>query len=311
MAAERMRGWLFATLILSLLGLLTRLPPAGQALQKPQMRIVSMAPSNTELLYSIGAGDLLVGICNQCNYPQACKSLPVVGTFVSPNIERLASRAPNTVVLVSGQEPLAGLLAHNGFHTVILNNNKLKQISQNILELGQLSGKTQQAAGLSAALSKSLSSLQKIISQARVLPHVFYCVWPEPLMTAGNQSFLNDVITACGGINIAASLAAAYPHYSLEKLVLADPEIIIFPHQNGNLSFLQKQPWSNLRAAKAGKVFPVPAEMEDKLSRPTLRIVEGLYWLSLKLHPELSRQLDNWVRQSRVDLNLPLQQPDK
>jgi ABC-type Fe3+-hydroxamate transport system substrate-binding protein len=125
---------------------------------------------------------------------------------------------------------------------------------------------------------------------------VFYCVWPEPLLTIGQGSYLTDVITACGGTSISSNLTADYPHFSIEKMMLSNPDVIIFPNECKDHSFLKKHPWVTLKAVKTNKVFFLPAAADDGLARPTLRLKKGMLWLSLKIHPELSAQLENWYR---------------
>ena len=158
-------------------------------------RIISFAPSNTELLFSVGGGDRLFGVCTYCDYPPQVKTREKVGTFVSANLERLARLKPDTIVLVSGQEGLASQLKHNGFKVQVLANNHLKDIGANLRVLGQMTGRDMQANAAAAAFDNSLGRLQAVLAAAHAHPKVFYCVWPQPLLTVGNSSFLNDVIT--------------------------------------------------------------------------------------------------------------------
>ncbi|HNG21705.1 MAG TPA: helical backbone metal receptor, partial [Candidatus Obscuribacter sp.] len=180
-------------------------PPAtGRAsqsnakVQDRPIRLVSLAPSNTELLAALGAADHLVGVCTYCDYPQQISSITRVGTFVSANLERLARLKPDAVLLVSGQEHLEAILKHNNFKTLVLKNNHLNDIGLNIKELARLVGKEGKGEALAKNLEDSLNSFHNIIGSANRKPRVFYCVWPKPLMTVGKSSFLDGVITACG-----------------------------------------------------------------------------------------------------------------
>ncbi|HEY9719640.1 MAG TPA: helical backbone metal receptor [Trichormus sp.] len=260
----------------------------------PANRIVSFAPSNTELLFSIGSGNRLLGVCTYCDYPKEAAAREKVGTFVSANMERLARLKPDTIVLVSGQEGLASQLKHNGFNVRLLVNNRLSDIGANLRVLGQMTGRPSDADAIAAAFEKSLNSLHVLIASAHTQPKIFYCVWPQPLITVGNSSFLNDVITACGGTNVAANLSAGYPQFSAEKLLVSNPSIVVLPFESEKQNVLSRAPWTSLSAVKSHHYFYLPETDKNLLMRPTLRIIDGMEWLSERLHPEIKTQLQKW-----------------
>jgi len=263
-----------------------------------------MAPSNTELLCSIGAESDLVGVCTFCDYPADVTGIEKVGTFVSANLERLSSLKPDYVLLVSGQEMLCSQIKHNHFQTVILDNTHLQNIGKNLQKLGQLTGKIKEAAAAADNFDLALNALGTILQPGKTpgaplgkpKPTVFYCVWPQPLMTAGRDCFLNEVITACGGINIAGNVAASYPRYSMEQLVLENPDVLILPYEARGQSFLTRAPWTMLKAVKEKRMFFLPDQKHDMLSRPTLRVLNGMGWLASVLHPELAGELEAWQK---------------
>lgn len=258
---------------------------------KKRLKIVSLAPSNTELLCSVGARNEITGVCAFCDYPGDLQGVDKVGTFVSANIERLARLKPDLILLVSGQEQLADKLKHHHFRTIILDNSNLSDISANLKQLGKLSG--HQADGEKAAQSfeEKLAAMTKIIRRSSGEPRVFYCVWPHPLMTVGKKSFLDQLITTCGGINVAGELNAAYPTFSLERLVLSNPDVIILPFEARGQNFIGQAPWNKLKAVKEKRVYYLPDTKNDMLSRPTMRVLKGIQWLAEVLHPELATQL--------------------
>jgi iron complex transport system substrate-binding protein len=260
----------------------------------PANRIVSFAPSNTELLFSIGSGNRLLGVCTYCDYPKEAAAREKVGTFVSANMERLARLKPDTIVLVSGQEGLASQLKHNAFNVRLLVNNRLSDIGANLRVLGQMTGRPSDADAIAAAFDKSLNSLHVLIASAHTQPKIFYCVWPQPLITVGNSSFLNDVITACGGTNVAANLSAGYPQFSAEKLLVSNPSIVVLPFESEKQNVLSRAPWTSLSAVKSHHYFYLPETDKNLLMRPTLRIIDGMEWLSERLHPEIKTQLQKW-----------------
>ena len=268
------------------------------------LRVISLAPSNTELLCSIGAGSDIIGVCTFCDYPQAVTGIKKVGTFVSVNLERISGLKPDYVLLVSGQEMLSSQLKHNHFKTMLLDNTHLQNIGKNVQKLGQLTGKIKEAEAAAQNFDLSLNALSTVLqskttsgaSPAKAKPTVFYCVWPQPLMTAGRDCFLNEVITACGGINIAGDVAASYPRYSMEQLVLKNPDVLILPYEARGQSFLGRDPWTMLKAVKEKRLFFLPDQKHDMLSRPTLRVLSGMAWLASILHPELEGPITAWQK---------------
>ncbi len=262
-------------------------------------KIVSLAPSNTELIYSLGAQDRLVGVSSFCNYPEKAKSKPRVGSFISVNWERLAKSKPDLVLLVSGQEPLKSQLEKHKIGSMILNNSSLNDIGINLEKIGAVSGCPDRAQKLSLAYRKSLDQLSKVL-ESEAKPTIFYCIWPKPVMTVGGASFLNDVITKCGGINVASGVPAAYPKYGPEKVLAANPDIVVLPFESRNTSLITKPPWSLLKAAKKKRVFYLPSPDHDYLARPTLRIFQGLANLAGQLHPRKAKELESWLKQAEA-----------
>ncbi len=274
-----------------------RTPAAARTSQSPS--IVSLAPSNTELLIEAGAVDAIAGVCSNCpqvlpNGKEQLKDKPITGTFTSVNLERLTRLKPDVVLLVSGQEAISSLLGKRGFKVVLLNNDKLSDIAANLRQIGELSGAKKAADEKATRFEHALQQLAALLKSAPTRPKVFYCIWPQPLLTIGSRSFLNEVITTCGGVNIASNLPQSYPHYSAEHLILADPDVIVLPYEAKDLSLFKRFPWNKLRAVKENRLFYLPAPKDDMLARPTMGVLEGLYWLTIKIHPELKSKLGDW-----------------
>lgn len=264
-----------------------------------QLSLVSLAPSNTELLLDTGAVKSIKGICSNCKkvLPKGARRLdgvPVTGTFVNVNLERLTGLKPDMVLLVSGQEAMASMLKSRKFNVVMINNDKVSNIASNLRQLGKLSNTADRANKLADNFDEAIQKLSAIISGSTQKQKVFYCVWPQPLLTVGEKSFLHDIITRCGGINIAGNLSQPYPQFSAERLVLADPDLVILPYEAKAFPIFSRFPWNKLRAVKNNRLFYLPPPKDDMLARPTLSALKGMYWLSVKIHPELKQQLDGW-----------------
>lgn len=292
----RRRSFIFA--FISMLLCFAEQTLAAPALEKPASpRLVSLAPSNTELIYSLGASDMLVAVSDVCDYPPQAKQKPKAGSFVSARLETITKLHPDYVLLVNGQEGLATTLRNRKFKVVILKNERLSDISANLLELGKITGCAERAKQLSDKFNSRVRSLSLMIARTKNRPRLFFCVWPEPLITAGAGSFMHEAATICGGDNIASSIPAAFPRISIERVVTGKPEILIMAHQAREQSFWKKAPWSTTPAAKNDRIYFLPDADKDPLARPGLRIVEGMYWLSGITHPELASELSQWYRQ--------------
>jgi iron complex transport system substrate-binding protein len=289
--------------VISLLSSCTAEPPQQQAQRLHSDRYISMAPSNTELLYALHADNNLVGVCNQCDYPGQVKQKPTMGTFTTVDLEKTLQIKPDTAFLVEGQEALADTISKQpALHCqpIVLQNRHVRDVTRNLSNLAALTGHSKEAQPLRASFLKRLDELVKIIGGSRTpATKVFFCVWPEPLTTVGTASYLNEAITICGGENIAGKLPAAYPQFNTEQILAVQPEVIILPHEAEGQTFLHNPPWTSLQAVANKRVYYLPARDDDRLSRPTLRLIDGLYWLAERLHPELAEKIRAETTRSR------------
>lgn len=257
-------------------------------------RFISMAPSNTELIYTLGAQDKLIGVCNQCDFPEQVKSTKqIFGDFQRANLEKLATVRPDGVLLVDGQEAMQSTIEKQSAfrpRVIMVHNVAIRDVSSNLRTLGMMTGHSKEGFELADKFEDGWQTVERITRMVGTTPKVFFCVWPEPLMTIGNSSYLNDAITVCGGINIAEKIDGAYPRFSVEKLVVEDPDVIIMPAEADH-SLAAKPPWSKLKAVKNKHLYFLPPRKDDRLSRPTVRVLEGLFWLAERIHPECKQEL--------------------
>lgn len=268
------------------------------------LRIVSLAPSNTELVYSLGAGGQLIAVSDACDFPAEALNTNKVGSFSSVKMEKLALLKPDLVLLVSGQERLEQSLKKHAFKTMLLENSRADNIGLNLCSIGHVLSKDAEARRLASALKESLAELKQICAATTGKPRVFVCVWPQPLMSAGDGSFLSEGIGIAGGINCLSGEAAAYPRVNPEKLLLLKPDCLLLPYEQAKAKFWLKAPWTHLQAVKKGQILIMPEYETDCLNRPTLRFVQGLNWLARCLHPELKQEIDKWYGKSLRNLDL-------
>lgn len=297
---------------LTILALFCIVSPMAQASDLPSMktkepvrtklRLVSLAPSNTELIYSLKAGDQLLADSEVCDYPQEARTKEKIGNFNSIKLEKLALLKPDLVLLVSGQEQLSDKLQKHGFKTLLLDNSSVENIGKNLCEIGLEIKKLKDAKRLADAFQDSLNSLKALTGSGKTKPRVFICVWPQPLMSAGKNSFMSEGVTISGGINCTSEIAQAYPRINQERLLLLRPDFILIPHEQLKDEFWKKPPWTSMEAVRKNQLIILPQHETDCLNRPTLRFIDALYFLANKLHPELADKLKDWYGKSRARL---------
>jgi iron complex transport system substrate-binding protein len=259
--------------------------------QLPQ-RIVSLAASNTEILFAIGAGEQVVGRDEFSNYPEETKNVTNIGSaYQTLNTELIVSLKPDLVLAAEINTPeQVKQLEDLGITVYYLNNpHTLEELYSNLDTVAQLTGHEAEAAALIESLKQRVAAVDEKVAPLNSRPSVFYeldSTDPAKPYTAGKDSFVTLLIERAGGHNIAADLQG-YPQMSLEQIVAADPNFIIL----GDATFGGVTPemvaarpgWENLSAVKNGKVVPFD---DNLVSRPGPRLVDGLEQLAKLLHSE-------------------------
>ena len=221
-------------------------------------RIISGIPSVTEMLFAVGAGDKVVGVTTNCNYPSAAKKINKIGGFTL-NLEKLTSLKPDLIILLAeAQKPEIDKLKKFGLPVLALNARNVNEVLQSLAKLGELTGNKRRAERLVANMKSRINAVKPRGRQRRVL----VVVGSDPLIVAGGGTFIDDVVKYAGGVNIARSVKGAYPQYSLEMLVKENPDHIILPE---GLLF-------GGRGIKSKRIF-INA---DILTRPGPRVVEAI-----------------------------------
>ena len=258
----------------------------------PAQHVVSLAPSNTEILFAIGAGSQVVGRDQLSDFPEAAKTVTDVGsTFDALNTEQIVSLKPDLVLAAEINTPeQVKQLEDLGLTVYYLKNPlTLEEMYGNLDVVAQLTGHDQEAATLIESLKKRVAVVDEKIAPISSRPNVFYELDgtdPAKPYTAGKGTFITQLIDRAGGKNIAAELDG-YPQISLEQVVAADPAFIILGDARYGVSpesIAQRPGWENLSAVKNGQVVPFN---DDLVSRPGPRLVDALEELAKLLRPEL------------------------
>lgn len=255
-------------------------------------RIVSLAPSNTEILFAIGAGDQVVGRDELSDFPEEAKAVTDIGsTFDALNTELIVSLDPDLVLAAEINTPeQVKQLEDLGLTVYYLKNpTTLEEMYGNLELLAQITGHQEEAATLVESLKARVAAVDEKIAPLSSRFSVFYeldATDPAKPFTAGKGTFITQLIDRAGGYNIAGDLDG-YPQLSLEQVVAADPAFIILGNARYGVtpeSIAQRPGWENLSAVKNGKIFPFN---DDLVSRPGPRLVDALEELAKLLRPEL------------------------
>lgn len=261
-------------------------------LDGPAQKVVSLAPSNTEIVFAIGAGGQTVGRDAFSDYPEAAKSVADIGsTFEALNTELIVSLNPDLVLAAEINTPeQVKQLEDLGLTVYYLKNPlTLEEMYANLEIVAQLTGHAEEAATLIESLKARVAAVDEKIAPLSSRPSVFYeldATDPAKPFTAGKGTFITQLIERAGGSNIAADIEG-YPQLSLEQVVAADPAFIILGDARYGVSaetIAQRPGWENLTAVKNGNIFPFN---DDLVSRPGPRLVDALEELAKLLQPDL------------------------
>jgi len=237
-------------------------------------RIVSLAPSNTEILFALGLGEQVVGVTEYCDYPEAALEKETVGGFKTISTEKVVSLNPELILATGGvQAEVVQQLRGLNQKVVVIDSNNLEDIFSNIQLIGRITDRVGEAQTLVDGLQKRVGTVQTKGESPGV--KLMYIVWGDPLMVAGPDSLADDLIDKAGGVNIFADAATQYPTVSLESVINSGPEIIIASDNIGlELTDLKDMAeWQKTPAVQNNRIYTVEA---DIVSRPGPRIIDAL-----------------------------------
>ena len=250
-----------------------------------ELRIVSLAPGVTEMLFALNLADCIVGVTDRCDYPPEAKDIERVGGFGTPNIEKLLVLRPD-LVIANGLErrDAAGILAGAGIQLLEFRIRSLQEMFEAIREIGRLTGRLQQAEKAVEAMQTNLRQTAEKFRQIppSQRPKVFVEIWHDPITTAGGSSFVNDVIIRAGGINVAGNISQAYPCINPEKVIEWNPDIIILCSMESKdrpqSRLAERIGWSDISAVRQGRI--INDISPDNILRPGPRLIEAVKTLA-------------------------------
>lgn len=248
-------------------------------------RILSVAPSNTELLFALGKGKSLVGRSEFDDYPAEAKEIPSVGGFFPPDYEKIVATKPDLVLVVTGSDEARNKLVNDyKLNVYVVNPQTFDELYASTLKLGQVINAQEAAEKLVADMKAQVKEIADKAAKATTKPSVYYEVWDEPLMTAGTGTFINDLITLAGGTNAGAEVKG-WSNISAEQVAKANPDLIVASSPDIQAKIKARANWSAYKAVKEGKILVVSDA--NPVDRPGPRLVLGLKWFAQAIHPEL------------------------
>jgi iron complex transport system substrate-binding protein len=259
--------------------------------RNPQ-RLISLAPSNTEILFALSLGDKVVGVTDFCDYPEEAQSIEKVGG-IEHNLEKIVALDPDLVLAIGGspaQVEKATEMEELGLTVLVLEPGDIESILADIELVGKATGTEKAASELVTELRSRFDDITARAKGAESTPKVFFeldATDPSKPYTPGPGSFIDALISLVGGSNVAASAKMQWAQLSTEEIIAQNPEIIVLGDANYGVTIemVKERPgWSVITAVKNGAIYPID---DILISRPGPRIIDGLEALARIIHPEL------------------------
>ena len=234
-------------------------------------RIVSLAPNLTELVYTVGAGEQLVGVSAWSDYPREVLELPVMGDAFTVDQEQLALAKPDLLLVWESGTPahVVDELRSIGYRVVPIRTRSLDDVAEALLTLGELTGHPSTAAAAAREYRRQLQLLRDEYSDLAPI-RVFYQVAARPLYTVNNEHYISELISVCGGDNVFGDIGKLAPTVDVEAVVDRNPEVMLASTDAGDNAFDVWQRWETIAANRFGNQFLLPA---DEIGRATTRVV--------------------------------------
>jgi iron complex transport system substrate-binding protein len=251
-------------------------------------RVLALAPSLTEMIFSLQAEDRLVGATRYSNFPEAAKKLPRVGSYVQLDLEKIVAIKPDLCIAIKDGNPRRTVDAIKalGIPVFAIDPRSIDQIMDAFLLLGEILGASKRAEELVADMEHRLSLVKEKVAASKIRPGVFFQIAEVPIISAGKDSYIDKLITLAGGTNLAGNMTE-YPRFSWENIMLLQPEVVLISSMAGGKSpELLKASWlrwPEIPAVRNNRLYVVNA---DLFNRPTARLISGLEILAEILHPE-------------------------
>src|SRR5574344_266151 len=252
-------------------------------------RIVSLSPAGSEILCAIGAYNQIVARTDYCDWPQEMASLPSVGLFYGKtlSLETILKQKPDFVYGAKGMHDyITAPLKKLGIAVYLSDANSIDAVLKEITYMGDYTGHSEQANQVKQKIQQTFAVVAKKVSGQKPVT-VYYEVWNTPYMSAGKNSFISELISSAGGVNIFGTLEEEYPMVSEEAIISRKPEVMLIPDmENETIATIQKRNgWQAVPTVKSNRVYFISS---DICSRPGPRMTEALILIAKDLYPTVS-----------------------
>ena len=264
--------------------------------QGPPQRIVSVAPSVTEILFALGLGDRVVGVSAYCQFPPEALKKEKIGGYINPSLEKIVALKPDLVMgiaegdLKSFVDKLAGLK----IPVYIANPQNVAEVVTSIQKIGEVTFSSPYARKIAGGMKERIQEIQNRV-RGRPQFRVLHILNFDPLISAGKGTFVDDLIRLGGGRNLAEKAQGRYPRFSMEEVLAQDPEVILLASMKSQDPMTEQRKWwerwKTVSAAKHNRIYVLDS---DLIHRPSPRIVDGLEQVARAIHPEgVKSQISN------------------
>jgi len=275
-------NWRYANAVTDMIGRQVSIKDAPK-------RIVSLAPSCTEIIAVLGLQDKLVGITEHTDYPPEVLNLPKVGSYVNLNVESILSLQPDLVIATDDGNPeeVIEKLEEFSVPVFVLKLRTYEDIENSIQRLGEFVGKSENAA---KAVQQMRSVALCISEKTKNVEHpsVLWIYDMNPIVTAGKDTFTNELLEMAGAVSITDDVSISYPRVAIETVIAKNPQVIVITTMDLSSDGKEKSEWWNqwpmIRAVQDKRVYLVESK---NLDRPSPRIIFGFMQLARLLHPEI------------------------
>jgi cobalamin transport system substrate-binding protein len=252
-------------------------------------RVVSLAPSITEIIFALNLEHLLVGVTRFSDFPPAARDLPKVGSYVQLDLERIVSLNPDLCIAVKDGNPkrVVSRLESLGVPLYAVDPRNIPTVLETITEIGKLFSRESMANQLATQMGQRIDNVKKTVSAASSRPGVFFQIGVSPIVSVGTDTFIHELVELAGGSNLTAG-PIPYPRYSREQVIALAPDIFIITSMARGEVFdkvkQQWQQWPDMPAVRNNRILLVDSDLYDRASP---RLVDGLEQLARLVHPHL------------------------
>ena len=256
------------------------------SVQAVPTRVISLAPSVTEMLFAVGLDREIVGVTPFCDYPPAASQRPKVG-YANPSLEQIVALDPDMVIAPAEflRSDLLGKLEELKIPTLVLVARSLQDIEKHLRLFGLVFNRSAEADTVIGAMRQRLEAAAARVRRSPPV-RVLYVLNSQPLITVGPGSYIHELLERAGAVNIAASASTAYPRIGMDTVLMGDPEILLFPvGKTETVPAADREAWkrwTDLTAVRTGRLHTVPS---DVINRPGPRVLEALDLLIAIIHP--------------------------